>query len=112
MSDTGTTEDASTSKNISKSKVSQDDQNAQNGSDTQENNFLTPELVKIHKKLNPRMRRYYDRCESNQEKIVFLNAIKLEREQGELEISSIFNVISMLIAIAITVISKYIKDEK
>ncbi|KAF0487191.1 hypothetical protein F8M41_022603 [Gigaspora margarita] len=82
MSGTSTTEDASTSKSISKSKVTLDDQNTQNGSDTQENNFLTSELVQVHKKLSPRMKRHYDRFESNQERIAFLNAIMLEREQG------------------------------
>ncbi|CAG8798404.1 26323_t:CDS:2, partial [Racocetra persica] len=55
------------------------DQNAQNDSDNQE--LLPTELKDYYKKLSPKMKRKYNEL-SNEGKIGFLEAVKLERERG------------------------------
>ncbi|KAF0525582.1 hypothetical protein F8M41_014459 [Gigaspora margarita] len=99
MTGSGTTEDVSTSKNIFK------------GKDYLGDDFLTTELKDVHKKSYTRMKRRYNEIKSTEAKFAFLEAINLKSEQSErigLQISSIFNMISVLITIAINVTEKYI----
>ncbi|CAG8661322.1 7062_t:CDS:2, partial [Dentiscutata heterogama] len=106
MLSSGTTEDVSTNKNTFKGRDFLSDQNVLKN---QNADFLTTELKKLLKKLNPRMKRHYNDIKSTEAKIAYLEGIKLVREQGELQMSSIFN--TLTITITVTVTAKYIKDE-
>ncbi|CAG8583656.1 937_t:CDS:2 [Dentiscutata erythropus] len=79
MFSSGTTEDVSTSKSISKDRDFPDDQR---GLENQDDNFLTPELKELLKKLNPRRKRRYNEIKSTEAKIAYLEGIKSERELG------------------------------
>ncbi|RHZ46867.1 hypothetical protein Glove_606g20 [Diversispora epigaea] len=83
----------------------------QNGSDNQDDKFLTPELKKVYKKLDRKMKERYRRYRTDEEKIILLETVMHERKKGKYEINSVFNAISVLNTIAITVTAKYIKDE-
>ncbi|CAG8592837.1 3182_t:CDS:1 [Racocetra fulgida] len=100
-------EEATTSKNTSNNKTAQivqvdqdiqnssDNQNVQDAqmhSDNQDDDFLTPELQEMYKKLDRRMKERYQRCKTDEAKIALLEGIMHERKKGVsvLEIIHIF----------------------
>ncbi|RHZ76386.1 hypothetical protein Glove_198g104 [Diversispora epigaea] len=89
-----------TSKASQKGKGNQD---VENGSDNKDDGILTLELEEVYKKLDKRQKERYRRCKNMGEKIVLFEGIMSERKKGKYEIASVFNAISVLTTIAITV---------
>ncbi|RHZ75618.1 hypothetical protein Glove_212g117 [Diversispora epigaea] len=81
-------------------------EDVENGSDIKDDGILTPELEEVYKKLDRRQKERYQKCRTEEAKIVLLETTRHERKKGKYEIASVFNAISVLTTIAITVTAK------